>query len=101
VLNFVVVQTTYLSCKKHKLMLGPSLKTSAVRGDGVCPCPVRTRKVLQKQTSALLEAKKNFGFFEIYGVSTQTRGLSSADKERGGQFFAILCGCLLSMAPCA
>jgi len=42
---------------------------------------------------------KNFEFFEIYGVSARTEGLSQyghfSDKEEGGQFFTILCGCLL------
>jgi len=34
---------------------------------------LRTGRVLQMQTSALFVAK-NFEFFEIYGVSTRTRG---------------------------
>jgi len=41
------------------------------------------------QTSALFGAK-NFGFFEIYGVFTWTRGLSQdghfADKREGSVF---------------
>jgi len=46
---------------------------------------------------------KNFEFFEIYSVSTQTRRIEPvrhfADRV-GGQFFAIMCGCLLwTMAP--
>jgi len=52
------------------------------------------------RTSALFGAK-NFGFFEIYGVSAGTKGeggLSQcghfADK-REGELFAILCGRLL------
>jgi len=53
---------------------------------------------LQMRTSALLNAK-NFGFFEIYGVSAQTRGsgLSQCGHFAGkeGQFFAMLCGRLL------
>jgi len=43
--------------------------------------------------------KKNFGFFEIYGVSARTKGESSncghfSDKGKG-QFFVILCERLL------
>jgi len=41
------------------------------------------------RTSALFGVK-NLEFFEIYGVSARTKG---------GQFFAILCGRLLRMAP--
>jgi len=40
------------------------------------------------QTSALFNTK-NFGLFEIYGVSAQTRELSQCGQ--GGRFFAILC----------
>jgi len=49
------------------------------------------------RTSALFDAKI-IGFFEIYGLSLQTRGrrLSQcrnfADKGERDQFFAILCG---------
>jgi len=50
------------------------------------------------RTSSLFDAK-NFRFFEIYGVYPRTRGKGElsqcghfADKEGGGQFFAILCG---------
>jgi len=56
------------------------------------------------QTSALFDPKK-FGFFEIYGVSAQSRGKggwASANilQTRGrGQFFAILCGRPLWTAP--
>jgi len=35
----------------------------------------RTRGVLQMRMSALLDSK-NFGFFEIYGVSARTRGVN-------------------------
>jgi len=44
--------------------------------------------------------RKNFGFFEIYGVSSR-RGLSQCGhfSEKEGQFFAILCGGPLSTAP--
>jgi len=45
------------------------------------------------RTSALFNAKV-CGFFEIYGVSARARW------ERGGQFFAILCGRLLWRAHC-
>jgi len=62
-------------------------------------CPVRTRGVLQMQTSAFFGAK-HIGFFEIYGASARTRGgrLSqyvSTDilRTRGkGSIFAILFG---------
>jgi len=59
--------------------------------------------VLQMWTSALYGAK-NIRFFEIYGVSARTGGGLSqcehfADKERGSQFFAILCERPLSTAP--
>jgi len=56
------------------------------------------------RTSALFGAK-NIGFFEIFYVSAQTRwegGRASADILRTsgkGQFYAILCGCLLWTAP--
>jgi len=48
------------------------------------------------RTSALFGAK-NSGFFEIYGVSVRRRGLSQCGhfSDKGGQFFAILCGHLL------
>jgi len=46
---------------------------------------------------------KYAGFFEIYGVSARTGGLSQrghfADKGEGGQFFAILCGRLFLDGP--
>jgi len=38
---------------------------------------------------------KNFGFFEIYGVSARRGGGLSQWRhfaDNGGQFFAILCG---------
>jgi len=63
-------------------------------------CPVRTffgqggEGVLQMRTSALFGAK-NFGFFEIYGMSKRTRG------EPIRTFFAILNGRLLWAAPYA
>jgi len=54
------------------------------------------------RTSALFGGK-NFGIFEIYGMSARTRGLSQcghfADKCEGDQFFAILCGRPLWTAP--
>jgi len=43
------------------------------------------------RTFALFGAK-NLGFFEIYGVSTRTRG-------EVGQLFAIFCGRVLWTAP--
>jgi len=47
------------------------------------------------RTSSFTDAK-NFGFFEIYYVSTRTReGLS----QRGHFVFAILCGRLLWTVP--
>jgi len=52
----------------------------------------RKRGVFQMRTPSLFDAK-NFGFFEIYGVSARTRGegLSQgghfSDKGGGGQFF--------------
>jgi len=50
------------------------------------------------RTSALFGAK-NFGFFEISGVSAWTRGLSHcghfSDKREESQLFVILCGRLL------
>jgi len=53
------------------------------------------------RTSSLSGAK-NFGFFEIYGVSARTRGIesvwASCGQWRGSKFFAILCGRLLWMA---
>jgi len=47
--------------------------------------------------TAALFGEKNFGFFEIYGVSTRTRGLSQCGHfaKNGGQLFAILCRRLL------
>jgi len=45
---------------------------------------------------------KNFGFFEIYGVSERTRGIElvrTLFEQGGGQFFAILCGRPLWAAP--
>jgi len=52
------------------------------------------------RTSALVGAK-NSGFFKIYGVSSRTRGLSQCGyfSDKGGQFFANLCGRLLWTAP--
>jgi len=54
---------------------------------------------------ALFRAK-NFGIFEIYGVSAQTKGfqphepvLHVTDKGGEGQVFVILCGRLLWRAP--
>jgi len=86
----------------QKNQLGVIYKT-AVRVEG--GCPVRTKGVLQMRTSALFGVI-NCGFFEIYGVSARSRGkvgLSQcghfADKEGGGQFFAILCERLLWTAP--
>jgi len=50
--------------------------------------------------------QKNFGFFEMFSVSARTMGEEGlnqcgyfADKGRGRQFFAILCGRLLWTAP--
>jgi len=78
-------------------------------------CPVRTffgqeEGVLQMRWSTLFGAK-NTGFFEIYGMFARTRGLIQcghlADiREKGGQFFAILCGrrlwtALYAFAPSA
>jgi len=37
---------------------------------------------LQMRTSALFSEKKNFGFFEIYGVSARTRGEGEVELER-------------------
>jgi len=75
---------------------------------GVCPawtfCGQRG-KDLQMQTSALFDVK-NFGFFEIYDVSTWTmkfQPVRSADilqtKGEGVNFSLILCGSLLWTAP--
>jgi len=44
------------------------LSVKDIRSQG--GCSVRTRGVLQMQTSALF-SEKNFGFFEIYGVYGQ------------------------------
>jgi len=48
--------------------------------------------------------EKKIGFFEIYGVSAQTRGVESVrtffgQEESIGQFFEILCGRILWTAP--
>jgi len=58
--------------------------------------------VLQMRTYALFGAK-NFRFFEIYGVSTRTRGGVESvrtffGQEVGDQLFAILCGRSLWMS---
>jgi len=49
------------------------------------------------QTSILFDGK-NIGFFEIYGVSTRTRGVEAVrtfyGQGGGVKFFAILCGLL-------
>jgi len=55
------------------------------------------------RTSAFFGAK-DFGFFEIYGVSARTGGRLNqcghfVNKNGGGQFFAILCGHLLWTVP--
>jgi len=58
------------------------------------------RGFLQMRKSAFFGAK-NFGFYEICGVSARTRGrgvLSQCGKEEG-QFFVILCGRHLWTAP--
>jgi len=47
--------------------------------------------------------QKNLRFFEVYGVSARTKeegGWASADKGKGVNFFAILCGRLLWATPC-
>jgi len=48
----------------------------------------------------ILFSAKNYGFFEICGVSAWTRGIELL-QTRGeeGQFFTILCRRLLWMAP--
>jgi len=57
------------------------------------------------RTSTLFGAK-NFGFFEIYGVSAWTRGegvkpvRTFTDKGGGGQFLVILGRCLLWTTLC-
>jgi len=70
---------------QHK---GPSIKDVRSQGRGrFDQCGHFSDKgegVLQMRTSALFGAK-DLEFFKIYGVSARTRG----------QFFAILCGCLL------
>jgi len=52
------------------------------------------------RTSAIFGAK-DLGFFEIYGMSARTRGLSQCGHfaDKGGQFFAILCGRLFMDGP--
>jgi len=70
---------------------------SALRGRGVCPvltcCGQGEGEVLQMRTSALFDAM-NLGYFEIYGVSSRTRGRGFCQCGQGGRgkFFAILCG---------
>jgi len=63
---------------------------------------VSIQGVLQMRTTALFDTK-NFGFFEIYGVSTQTGGVKPVrtfcGQGGGGQFFVILCGRPLWTAP--
>jgi len=71
---------------------------------GVCPvrplCGQGEGGVFQMRTSALFGAK-NFGFFEIYGVSARAGGLSQCGhfSDKGVNFFAILCGRPLWTAP--
>jgi len=54
---------------------------------------------IRMRTSALFGAK-NFGFFEIYGVSAQTKGEGVEPvRTRGrGSILTILCGRLLRTA---
>jgi len=62
---------------------------------------MRTRGVLQMRTSSLFGAK-NLECFEIYGVSTRTRGVEPVRTfcEHGGSsIFRDLCGRLLWTAP--
>jgi len=70
-----------------KLPFGLFIKESAVSGFVQCG----QGGGLQMRTSALFGVK-NSGFFEIYGGSARIMG-------EKGQFFAILCGRLLWMAP--
>jgi len=73
-------------------MLGACIKKSAVRGRGFVQCEQEERG-FQMRTSTLFVVK-NFGFFEIYGVSARTRGVEPVrtfyGQGEGGQFFAIL-----------
>jgi len=62
-------------------------------GRGFVQCGQRARRVLQMRTSSLFDAK-NFGIFEIYGVSARTRRVEPVRTFCGqwgrvGQFFAI------------
>jgi len=55
------------------------------------------------RTSTLFKPK-NFGFFENFGMSARTKGrgvepVPTFFEQGVGQFFAILCGCLLRTAP--
>jgi len=51
------------------------------------------------RTSALFDAK-NFGIFEIYGVSARTKGGEPVrTRGEGGSFFAILYGRFLCTGP--
>jgi len=52
-----------------------------IRSQGVVQCGHFTDKLgLQMRTSALFDAK-NFGFFEIYGVSVRTKGVRTYCRQ--------------------
>jgi len=84
------------------LIRGRPLKTPAIR-EGLSVAD-KGGGVLQLRTSALF-CVKNFGFYEIYGVTAWTRKVEPVRTffgkggEGGSQFFSILCGRLLWTAP--
>jgi len=95
--HFIIFRT----CRCHEstliVWLGPSIKDAHQGGLSSVD-----KMVLQMLTSAFF-GEKNFGFFEIYGESVQTRRFEPVrafwGQGEGVNFIAILCGRPLWTAP--
>jgi len=98
--KFLVIAKAENASKFQRLIYHKGLSIKDVRSQGGVQCDHFSDKVGSSSADVcIFWCKKNFRFLENYSVSTRTGGLTSDQcgyfVDKRGQFYAILCGCLL------